>query len=324
MAVRVEDIKAPVSDELLVFNKKFKNAMKTSVPLLNRITYFLVQRKGKQMRPLFVLLTAKMLGGINERTYTGASLIELMHTATLVHDDVVDDAHKRRGFFSINALWKNKVAVLVGDYLLSRSLLMAIEQEEFEQLQNLSSAVKAMSEGELLQIEKARKLDIDEAVYFDIIRSKTASLIRSACRAGALSVTEDKNLLESVGQLGEDIGMAFQIKDDLFDYGQSRIGKPTAIDIKEKKMTLPLIYTLSQVDKKRKSWIIKTVKHHNTDKKRVRELIDLVISTGGLDYATTIMHEYRDKALQTLSTMPENDARQSLEKLIEYTIERKL
>jgi len=241
MAVTIADIKAPVSKELEIFNRTFKESMRTKVPLLDKITYFLVQRKGKQMRPLFVLLSAKMLGGITERTHIAASLIELMHTASLVHDDVVDDSHRRRGFFSINALWKNKIAVLVGDFLLSRSLLLAIDNKEFAQLENLSTAVKAMSEGELLQIEKARRLDITEEVYFDIIKAKTASLIRSACRAGAISATDDQELVEKMGQIGEDIGVAFQIKDDLFDYGDADIGKPRGIDIKEKKMTLPLI-----------------------------------------------------------------------------------
>ncbi|MBX2845289.1 MAG: polyprenyl synthetase family protein [Saprospiraceae bacterium] len=323
MAVSVADIKSPVAQELNIFNKKFKASMRTKVPLLDKITYFLVQRKGKQMRPLFVLLTAKMLGNINEKTYIGASLIELMHTASLVHDDVVDDAYRRRGFFSINALWKNKVAVLVGDFLLSRSLLLAIENKEFGQLENLSSAVKAMSEGELLQIEKARKLDITEEVYFEIIKAKTASLIRSACRAGAMSVTEDESTIEEIGQIGENIGIAFQIKDDLFDYGDADVGKPRGIDIKEQKMTLPLIYTLQNVDKATKRFIIKTVKHHNTNKPRVNQVIKHVKDAGGIRYAEQVMRAYQQKALTALDQYPDNEAKQALIQLVNYTIERK-
>lgn len=319
----IKHIKEPVAEELKLFNKLFKDSMKSHVPLLNKITYFLVQRKGKQMRPLFVLLSAKMFGEISDKTYTAASLIELMHTATLVHDDVVDDAHQRRGFFSINALWKNKIAVLVGDFLLSRSLTLAIDKGEFEQLENLSHTVKAMSEGELLQIEKARKLDITEDIYFDIIKAKTASLIKSACRAGTMSTTTSEEAINKMGEIGELVGIAFQIKDDLFDYGDADIGKPTGIDIQEQKMTLPLIYTLQKVDTKTKKYIIKSIKKYNKDKKRVKQVISLVKENGGLDYATQKMQEYRDQALYLLKDVTDSKAKDSFISLIHYTIDRR-
>jgi len=275
------------------------------------------------MRPLFVLLSAKMFGDITDRTYTAASLIELMHTATLVHDDVVDDAHQRRGFFSINALWKNKVAVLVGDFLLSRSLTLAIDKGEFSQLENLSTTVKAMSEGELLQIEKSRKLDIVEDVYFEIITAKTASLIKSACRAGTMSVTDDKMIIDKMGHIGELVGIAFQIKDDLFDYGEIDVGKPRGIDIKEQKMTLPLIYTLQNVDTSTKKKLMRIVKKGNTNKKKVKELIDVVHKTGGIEYTTNKMIAYRDLALKELRTVPDSKAKDSFIELVNYTIDRK-
>ncbi len=319
----IQRIKQPVSSELKQFNQLFKDAMKSKVPLLNKITYFLVQRKGKQMRPLFVLLSAKMFGSITDKTYTAASLIELMHTATLVHDDVIDDAHQRRGFFSINALWKNKVAVLVGDFLLSRSLTLAIDKGEFGQLENLSSTVKAMSEGELLQIEKSRKLDITEEEYFEIIKAKTASLIKSACRAGTMSVTSDQDQIDKMGEIGELVGVAFQIKDDLFDYGDDDVGKPRGIDIQEQKMTLPLIYTLQQVDNSQRKKLKRIVKKQNTNKEKVKELITVVYANGGIDYATRMMKTYRDRALDQLASIPDSEAKTSFIDLINYTIDRK-
>ncbi len=315
---------APVEKELKEFNRRFKSSMKSPVPLLNKITHFLVQRKGKQMRPLFVFLSAKMFGAISDNTYTAAALIELMHTATLVHDDVVDDAHLRRGFFSINALWKNKIAVLVGDFLLARSLTLAIDNKQFDQLENLSNTVKAMSEGELLQIEKARKLDITEDIYFEIIKAKTASLIKSACRAGTMSTTKDQKTIDLMGQIGEYIGIAFQIKDDLFDYGTAKIGKPTGIDIQEQKMTLPLIYALQKADKNTKKDIIQSIKKHNKDKKHVKKVIEQVKQLGGLDYAQKKMENYHHQALKLIEEIPHSEAKSSFIDLIDYTIKRKI
>lgn len=265
-----------------LFETKFREAMSSKVALLNRITYYIVNRKGKQMRPMFVFLTAKLLsnGEVNERTYRGASVIELIHTATLVHDDVVDESSKRRGFFSINALWKNKIAVLVGDYLLSKGLLLSIDNGDFDLLRIISVAVREMSEGELLQIEKARRLDITEAVYYDIIRQKTATLIAACCSLGACSVKPDTEHVETFREFGELCGMAFQIKDDLFDYGEEKIGKPTGIDIKEQKMTLPLIYTLNHCSKAERRWLLNSIKNHNKNKKRVKEVIAFVKDRG--------------------------------------------
>ena len=306
------------------FEKHFRNSMKSSVPLLDKITHYIVKRKGKQMRPMFVFLSAKLFGNSNDSTYTAASLIELLHTATLVHDDVVDEAYKRRGFFSINALWKNKIAVLVGDYLLSRGLLLSVEKSEFELLRIVSTSVKLMSEGELLQIEKARKLDITEEVYFDIITKKTATLIASCCATGAQSAKQSEEVVEKMRQFGEAVGICFQIKDDLFDYGSGEdIGKPSGIDIKEKKMTLPLIYALSKASKSDKRRIIKTVKNNNNDDKKVREVINFVLQSGGINYATERMNEYQKKALDLLTEFPENDARNSLRDLVLYTTSRK-
>ncbi|MFC5194706.1 polyprenyl synthetase family protein [Bizionia hallyeonensis] len=321
----VEQIKQPVDYEMELFEQKFQLAMSSKVALLNRITHYLVNRKGKQMRPMFVFLVAKMVsnGEISERTYRGASVIELIHTATLVHDDVVDDSNRRRGFFSINALWKNKIAVLVGDYLLSKGLLLSIDNNDFDLLKIISIAVREMSEGELLQIEKARKLDITEAIYYEIIRQKTATLIAACCSLGAASVKPDSDHVERMRKFGELIGMAFQIKDDLFDYGTEKIGKPTGIDIKEQKMTLPLIYVLNTVSKKDKNWIINSIKNHNKDKKRVNEVIAFVKENGGLDYAIVKMKAFQEEALQILNTYPKSDFRDSLELMVNYVIQRK-
>ncbi len=307
------------------FESKFRDSMTSKVALLNRITHYIVNRKGKQMRPMFVFLTAKLLnnGEVNERTYRGASVIELIHTATLVHDDVVDESNKRRGFFSINALWKNKIAVLVGDYLLSKGLLLSIDNADFDLLKIISVAVREMSEGELLQIEKARRLDITEEVYYEIIRQKTATLIAACCSLGACSVKPDSTDVETFRKFGELCGMAFQIKDDLFDYGGQKIGKPTGIDIKEQKMTLPLIYALNHCSKKEKSWAINSIKNHNKDKKRVKQVIAFVKEKGGLDYAVGQMLQYRDEALELLSTYPESDYKAALELMVNYVVDRK-
>ncbi|MCF4102014.1 polyprenyl synthetase family protein [Gillisia sp. M10.2A] len=321
----ISQIKLPVEKEMELFEKKFFESMSSKVALLNRITHYIVNRKGKQMRPMFVFLVAKMVseGTVNERTYRGASVIELIHTATLVHDDVVDDSNRRRGFFSINALWKNKIAVLVGDYLLSKGLLLSIDNNDFDLLKIISVAVKEMSEGELLQIEKARKLDITEDIYYDIIRQKTATLIAACCALGAASVKPDSEEIEKMRRFGELIGMAFQIKDDLFDYGGEKIGKPTGIDIKEQKMTLPLIYALNNSEPKEKKWIINSVKNHNKDKKRVNEVISLVKARGGLDYAVTKMKEFQQEALSILGSYPNSPFKDSLILMVNYVIERK-
>jgi octaprenyl-diphosphate synthase len=321
----VEQIKEPIVHEMELFEEKFHLSMASRIALLNRITHFIVNRKGKQMRPMFVFLVAKMVGNgqVNERTYRGASVIELIHTATLVHDDVVDDSLKRRGFFSVNALWKNKIAVLVGDYLLSKGLLLSIDNKDFDLLQIISVAVREMSEGELLQIEKARRLDITEEVYYDIIRKKTATLIAACCSLGACSVDPEGEDVEKMRKFGELIGVAFQIKDDLFDYGNKRIGKPTGIDIKEQKMTLPLIYSLNTATPKNKKWLINSVKRYNRDKKRVREVIDYVKDHGGLDYAIKVMYQYKQEALNILNTYPESAYKESLLKMVDYVIDRK-
>jgi len=320
-----EQIKQPIVYEMELFEKKFRLSMSSKVALLNRITHYIVNRKGKQMRPMFVFLVAKMLnnGVISERTYRGASVIELIHTATLVHDDVVDDSNRRRGFFSINALWKNKIAVLIGDFLLSKGLLLSIDNNDFDLLKIISVAVREMSEGELLQIEKARQLDITEEVYYEIIRQKTATLIAACCSLGAASVKPNSTDVETMRKFGELIGMAFQIKDDLFDYGEAKIGKPTGIDIKEQKMTLPLIYALNNSTKKEKSWLINSVKNHNKDKKRVKEVIAFVIQKGGLEYAEQKMIAFQKEALQLLEGYPESDFKDSLILMVNYVIERK-
>ncbi len=299
--------------------------MSTKVALLNRITHYVVNRKGKQMRPMFVFLVAKMVSGgeVKDRTYRGASVIELIHTATLVHDDVVDDSNKRRGFFSVNALWKNKIAVLVGDYLLSKGLLLSIDNSDFDLLRIISVAVREMSEGELLQIEKARQLDITEAVYYEVIRKKTATLIAACCSMGAASVKPDSKDVETMRKFGELIGMAFQIKDDLFDYGAEKIGKPTGIDIKERKMTLPLIYTLNNCSKKERRWLINSVKNHHKNKKRVREIIQFVKDSGGLDYAVKQMKSFQQQAFEVLAPYPDSAYKESLKFMMEYVIDRK-
>ncbi len=305
------------------FELRFRDSMKSSVPLLDKITYYIVKRKGKQIRPMFVFLSAGICGGITESTYRAASLIELLHTATLVHDDVVDDSNERRGFFSINALWKNKIAVLVGDYLLSRGLLLSVDHGEFDVLRIVSHSVREMSEGELLQIEKARRLDIQEDVYFEIIRKKTATLIASCCASGAASAGCTPEQVETMRQIGENIGIAFQIKDDLFDYESSgAIGKPTGIDIKERKMTLPLIYTLANADAKNRSKIINIVKNHNTETAKVEEVISMVKAGNGMKYAEEKMREFRDKALEMLKQFPENEYSRSFVELIRYTVDR--
>ncbi|MBL4652166.1 MAG: polyprenyl synthetase family protein [Flavobacteriales bacterium] len=320
----LDKIQAPIVSEMREFERKFKGSMKSNVALLDTVTNYIVKRKGKQMRPMFVFLSAKMCGEIQESSYTAASLIELLHTATLVHDDVVDEANYRRGFFSINALWKNKIAVLVGDFLLSRGLLLAIEKKEHALLEIVSNAVREMSEGELLQIEKARRLDIKEEVYFQIIKQKTASLIASCCSCGASSVKADEGIVKKMWEFGEKIGIAFQIKDDLFDFGfGDKIGKPTGIDIKEKKMTLPLIFALNQATFLEKRRIINTIKNHNEDKTRVAEVIDYVIKSGGIEYASKKMEEYKSNALKLLVDFPESEAKTSLIELVEYTISRK-
>src|SRR5690554_349080 len=321
----ISQIKLPVEKEMELFEKKFFESMSSKVALLNRITHYIVNRKGKQMRPMFVFLVAKMVaeGKVNERTYRGASVIELIHTATLVHDDVVDDSNRRRGFFSINALWKNKIAVLVGDYLLSKGLLLSIDNDDFDLLKIISVAVREMSEGELLQIDKARRLDITEEVYFEIIRKKTATLIAACCAMGAKSVHASDEEVERMRKFGELIGTAFQIKDDLFDYGEEKIGKPTGIDIKEQKMTLPLIYTLNNCPEKEKRWLINSVKNHNKDSKRVKEVIAFVKQSGGLEYAVERMKSFREEALEILKQYPKSPYKDSLELMVNYVIDRK-
>jgi len=322
----VSKIKQPIEYEMELFEKKFQLSMSSKVALLNRITYFIVNRKGKQMRPMFVFLIAKMISHDNEltdRTYRGASVIELIHTATLVHDDVVDESYRRRGFFSINALWKNKIAVLVGDYLLSKGLLLSIDNGDFDLLKIISVAVREMSEGELLQIEKARKLDITEEVYYDIIRKKTATLIAACCAMGAQSVNAKEEEVEKMRLFGELIGMAFQIKDDLFDYGEEKIGKPTGIDIREKKMTLPLIYTLNHCSNEERSWLINSIKNHNKNPKRVKEVIAFVKKSGGLEYAVNKMKKFRQRALQLIETYPPSAYKDSLELMVDYVLDRK-
>lgn len=327
LAKIIEQIKQPISEEMDFFEGKFRLSMSSSVALLNRITHYIVNRKGKQMRPMFVFLVAKMIGKgqVNERTYRGASVIELIHTATLVHDDVVDDSNKRRGFFSINALWKNKIAVLVGDYLLSKGLLLSIDNNDFDLLKIISVAVREMSEGELLQIEKARRLDITEEVYYEIIRQKTATLIAACCAMGACSVApQNSEIIEKMRLFGEYVGMAFQIKDDLFDYTEDAIGKPTGIDIKEQKMTLPLIYVLNTSSEKDKNWLINSVKKYNKDKKRVKEVIAFVKENQGLKYAEQKMMEYQQKALDILNEFSDSPYKKSLLQIVDYVISRNI
>lgn len=319
----LDTIKTPIAEEMKAFEPKFRAFMASKVSLLDRITHYIVKRKGKQLRPMLVFLSAKLVGQVSESTYRGASLIELMHTATLVHDDVVDDANKRRGFFSINALWKNKIAVLVGDYLLSRVLLLAVENREHKLLEIVAGSVKDMSEGELLQIEKARKLDINEDIYFQIIKQKTASLIASCCGVGAASGTADEELVEKLMRFGEHVGIAFQIKDDLFDYQlNNKTGKPSGIDIQEQKMTLPLIYALNNASRSDKKRVINIVKNHHDNPARVAEVLEFVQQSGGLEYAEGRMAEYKEKAMAILNGFPEGEIRTSMTELVDYVISR--
>ncbi len=323
MPLRLDDIKAPIAREMDEFELKFRSSMKTKVLLLDSIMNYIVKRKGKQMRPMFVFLSAGTSGTINESTFRGASLIELVHTASLVHDDVVDNSNYRRGFFSVNALWKNKIAVLVGDFLLTRGLFLALEHKDFELLGICTQAVKEMSEGELMQMEKARQLDITEDIYYEIIRQKTASLIASCCGIGASSSGADEQTVSKMKLFGEQVGMAFQIKDDLFDYGDDEIGKPLGIDIKEKKMTLPLIYALSKASWLEKRRIIRIVKNESEKPKKVKEVIDFVKQSGGIDYAKGVMEKYYQDALRLLNEFPDSPYRTSLRGLVQFTIERK-
>jgi len=320
----VKEIKANVSEEMALFEDKFRNAMKSDVALLDKITHYIIKRKGKQMRPMFVFLTAKSLNGkVEEASYTAAALIELSHTASLVHDDVVDDANERRGVFSVNALWRNKIAVLVGDYLLAQGLRLSVDQSQFQLLKIVSDAVKEMSEGELLQLEKARRLDITEDVYYQIIRQKTASLIASCCAAGAASVTDDVDTIANMKRFGELVGMAFQIKDDIFDYGDDKkIGKPTGNDIRERKMTLPLIYALNNCDKTTRKELINIVKNHNEEPKFVRKAIDHVVKSGGVKYAYERMIEIKNEALALLDGLEDSNSKKALIGLVEYTVYR--
>ena len=321
---KIKDIKKPIEKEMSLFENKFKSSLKTSVPLLDKIMYYIIKRKGKQMRPMFVFLSAKLFGNINESSYSAASLIELLHTATLVHDDVIDESNFRRGFFSINALWKNKISVLVGDFLLSRGLLLAVEKNEFSLLKIMSTAVKDMSEGELMQIEKTRKLNITEDEYFEIIKKKTAALISACCESGASSSNTSDENIKTMSDFGEKVGIAFQIKDDLFDYTQSTlIGKPTGLDIREKKMTLPLIYTLNKVSKNDKKFIINTIKNDSKNPKKVEQIIMLVKKNKGLEFAESKMNHYFNQSINLLGKFENNEAKQSLTQLVEYVVKRK-
>ncbi|KQM43910.1 polyprenyl synthetase family protein [Chryseobacterium sp. Leaf201] len=324
MANTVEEIKRPINEEMKLFEQKFYESMQSKVPLLDKVTRFIVTTKGKQMRPMFVFLCAKLVGEVNEKTYRGASMIELIHTATLVHDDVVDESFKRRNFFSINALWKNKIAVLVGDFLLSKAVLLSTDHKDYDLLAVISRTIREMSEGELLQLEKARKLDITEDVYYEIIRQKTATLIAACCEIGVLSNNADENLAKKMMDFGTYTGMAFQIKDDLFDYLTSNvIGKPVGIDIKEQKMTLPLIHTLKIAGEKDRKYYFNTIKRYNNDQKRVKELISFVKTSGGLDYAITVMKNFQQKAKDILDEFPDSEPKKSLQIMLDYVIERK-
>lgn len=320
----LNDIALPIESHLTAFDRHFRETMKTRVPLLDKITGYIVRRKGKQMRPMFVFLSAGMCGGITESTYRAASLVELLHTATLVHDDVVDDSYERRGFFSINALWKNKIAVLVGDFLLARGLLLAVDHGEFDLLRIVSDATREMSEGELLQIEKARSLDIDEDTYYEVIRKKTASLIASCCASGSRSATSDAEIIRRMHQFGEKVGMAFQIKDDLLDYSDSRItGKPNGVDIKEKKMTLPLIWFLNHLPDSDRRSAIRLIRRHSNNRRKTRDLVRRVRASGGIEYAMEKMLQYREEAMAILDTFPSCAEREGLRQLLIFTTERK-
>ena len=323
LMMSVKEIMEPISSEMSEFEGRFRASMKSKVPLLDKVTHYIIRRKGKQMRPMFIFLTAKMLGKINDKTYDAATLVELLHTATLVHDDVVDDANERRGFFSVNALWKNKIAVLVGDYMLSKVLLLSIENNNTKLLEVVARAVREMSEGELLQLEKARKLDITEEIYFEVIRQKTASLISTCCEAGAISV-ERFDEAEKMRLFGEYIGIAFQLKDDIFDYGEpGEIGKPTGLDIRERKMTLPLIFALNNSTPEIRKELITIVKNHNENPKKVRRAVELVIEYGGIDYTHKKMLDFKDLAVDLIENLPDSDAKKSILGLIEYTTKRK-
>lgn len=312
----------PIDTEMSEFEVRFRQSMKSKVPLLDKITHYIIRRKGKQMRPMFIFLTAKMLGEMNDRAYDAASLVELLHTATLVHDDVVDDANERRGFFSVNALWKNKIAVLVGDYMLSKVLLLSIEKNNVRLLEIVARAVREMSEGELLQIEKARRLDITEEIYFEVIRQKTASLIATCCEAGAISVDRE-DMAPTMRKFGELVGLAFQIKDDIFDYGTpGNIGKPTGLDIRERKMTLPLIYALNTAPKEVRRELINIVKNHNEEPRYVNRAIQLVTESGGIEYAHKKMMELKEEALALITDVPDSEAKRSIVALVEYTTQR--
>ena len=321
---KVYEIREPISKEMEIFENKFSKLMLSDVPLLNRITHYIIKRKGKQMRPMLIFLCSKLLssGNVNEKVYRGAAVIELIHTATLIHDDVVDESNKRRGFFSINAIWKNKIAVLVGDFLLSKGMLLCIDNKDYDILDVISESVKQMSEGELLQIEKAKKLDIDEETYFEIIKKKTASLISSCCKIAAVSVNSSSSEVKKIAKIGMHIGIAFQIKDDLFDYGKKTIGKPRGIDIKQKKITLPLIYTLNNVNKSEKRWIIKSLKKNKKSRALINQIISLVKERGGLDYAIEIMNKYHKLSLDDLETFKDSSYKDSLKKMVNYVINR--
>ncbi len=316
-------VKNIIGKELSTFEKKFEDAVRSNTPMLDRILKYIIKRKGKQMRPMFVFLSAKLIGEVNESTYRAAALVELLHTATLVHDDVVDESMERRGFFSINAIWKNKIAVLVGDYLLSKGLLLSTSHDDFMHLHILTDAVRQMSEGELLQIEKSRKLNLDEDVYFEIIRNKTASLLSSACAVGAYSTGKDEKKTELMRVFGQKVGIAFQIKDDLFDYGKEDVGKPTGNDIREKKLTLPLIYTLNNTDKATRRKLIYMLKNENKNKESINFIIDNVVAAGGIRYAETKMNSYRDEALEILHSFDPSPVRDALEELVRFTTDRK-
>ncbi len=318
----INEIKKPIAADIDAFEESFKTSMRSTVPLLDRITHYIVKRKGKQIRPMFVFFSAKICGDINASTHRGAALVELLHTATLVHDDVVDNSYQRRGFFSINALWKNKIAVLVGDYLLSKGLLLSIDNGDFALLKIVSEAVKQMSEGELLQVEKVRRMDVDEPIYYEVIRQKTASLIAACCACGAASAGANLETIEKMRLFGEKIGIAFQIKDDIFDFGTDDVGKPLGIDIKEKKVTLPLIYSLNNVSTTERKRIINLVKNHNDDPKKIEQIIRFVSETGGLQYAETQMKLYQEEAFKILNTFPSSTSREGLEQLVRFTTER--
>ena len=321
---KVYEIREPISKEMEIFENKFSKLMLSDVPLLNRITHYIIKRKGKQMRPMLIFLCSKLLssGNVNEKVYRGASVIELIHTATLIHDDVVDESNKRRGFFSINAIWKNKIAVLVGDFLLSKGMLLCIDNKDYDILDVISESVKQMSEGELLQIEKAKKLDIDEETYFEIIKKKTASLISSCCKIAAVFVNSSSSEVKRITKIGMHIGIAFQIKDDLFDYGKKTIGKPRGIDIKQKKITLPLIYALNNINKSEKRWLIKSLKKNKKSRALINQIISLVKERGGLDYAIEIMNKYHKLSLNDLETFKDSPYKDSLKKMVNYVIER--